>query len=171
MYSEAPVSDQSGYKYYLNYGKISGNFTWNVDHGIESDTYNPNDLGILFGNNNVSQSVNVSYNKYEQFWKVNNLYTSAGIYHSLLFRPLLYQNYGFYASGNTTFTKSFITTGFNLNVDPAKNDFYEPRTYPLGTYAVRVPGSVNLGALVSSDYRKKLAYDINAGIRVGVCRG
>jgi hypothetical protein len=164
--SENKVDDQNGYKYYLNYGKISGNFTWNVDHGIESDTYNPNDLGILFGNNNVSQSVNVNYNKYEQFWKVNNLYTSAGIYHSLLFKPLLYQNYGFYGSANTTFTKSFLTAGFNLNVDPAKNDFYEPRTYPLGTYSVRVPGSTNLGAFVSSDYRKKLAYDVNAGIRL-----
>jgi hypothetical protein len=164
--SEDKVDDQNGYKYYLNYGKISGNFTWNVDHGIESDTYNPNDLGILFGNNNVSQSVNVNYNKYEQFWKVNNLYTSAGIYHSLLFKPLLYQNYGFYGSANTTFTKSFLTAGFNLNVDPAKNDFYEPRTYPLGTYSVRVPGSTNLGAFVSSDYRKKLAYDVNAGIRL-----
>jgi hypothetical protein len=164
--SEDKVDDQNGYKYYLNYGKISGNFTWNVDHGIESDTYNPNDLGILFGNNNVSQSVNVNYNKYEQFWKVNNLYTSAGIYHSLLFKPLLYQNYGFYGSANTTFTKSFLTAGFNLNVDPAKNDFYEPRTYPLGTYSVRVPGSTNLGTFVSSDYRKKLAYDVNAGVRL-----
>ncbi|RYY20150.1 MAG: hypothetical protein EOO36_04095 [Cytophagaceae bacterium] len=163
--TQTPIDDRSGYKYYLNYGKISGNFTWNVDHGIESDTYNPNDLGILFGNNNVSQSVNVNYNKYEQFWKVNNLYTSAGIYHSLLFRPLLYQNYGFYASANTTFTKSFLTVGFNLNVDPAKNDFYEPRTYPLGSYWMRVPGSGNLGGFVSSDYRKKLAYDVNFGVR------
>ncbi|QKG52284.1 DUF5916 domain-containing protein [Hymenobacter sp. BRD67] len=163
--SEAPIDDQNGYKYYLNYGKISGNFTWYVDHGIESDTYNPNDLGILFGNNNVSQSVNASYNKYQPFWKVNNLYTSAGIYHSFLFKPLLYQNTGFYGSANTTFTKSFLTTGFNVNVDPLRRDFYEPRTAPLGGYYVWVPSSVNLGAFVSSDYRKKLAYDINAGIR------
>jgi len=163
--SETPIDDRSGYKYYLNYGKVSGNFTWSIDHGIESDTYNPNDLGILFGNNNVSQSVNMSYNKYDQFWKVNNLYTSAGIYHSLLFKPLMAQDYGFYGSANTTFTKSFLTVGANLNVDPSKNDFYEPRTAPLGEYLVRVPGSVNLGAFVSSDYRKKLAYDINIGVR------
>ncbi|MGI4863197.1 MAG: DUF5916 domain-containing protein [Janthinobacterium lividum] len=163
--SETPIDDQNGYKYYLNYGKVSGNWTWNVDHGIESDTYNPNDLGILFGNNNVSQSATVNYNKYDQFWKVNNLYTSVGIYHSLLFRPLMYQNYGFYSSASTTFTKSFLTAGFNLNFDPAKNDFYEPRTYPLGEYLVRVPGSVNLGGSVSSDYRKKLAYDVNFGMR------
>jgi hypothetical protein len=163
--SEKPIDDPSGYKYYLNYGKVSGNFTWSVDHGIESDTYNPNDLGILFGNNNVSQSVNVSYNKYEQFGKVNNLYTSAGVYHSLLFRPLLYQDFGAYAEANTTFTKSFLTLGGNANLDLAKHDYYEPRTAPLGEYFVRVPTSVNIGAFVSSDYRKKLAYDVNIGVR------
>jgi hypothetical protein len=163
--TEKPIDDASGYKYYLNYGKISGNWTWNVDHGIESDTYNPNDLGILFGNNNVSQSATVNYNKYDQFWKVNNFSSSLGVYQSLLFKPLLYQDFGIYGSANTTFTKSFLTVGFNLNIDRTKNDFYEPRTYPLGTYAVRVPGSVNLGGFVSSDYRKKLAYDINFGVR------
>jgi hypothetical protein len=165
MYSETPVSDPNGYKYYLGYGKISGNWTWNVDHGIESDTYNPNDLGILFGNNNVSQSATVNYNKYQPFWKVNNLSTTLGVYQSLLFRPLLYQDAGIYGSLNTTFTKSFLSTGFNMNLDLAKHDYYEPRTAPLGGYYVRVPASFNLGAYASSDYRKKLAYDINLGIR------
>lgn len=166
MFSEAPVSDRSGYKYYLNYGKISGNWLWNVDHGIESDTYNPNDLGILFGNNNVTQSATVNYNKYQPFWKVNNLYTSLGAYQSLLFRPLLYQDAGIYGSLNTTFTKNFLSTGFNLDVDLAKHDYYEPRTAPLGDYYVRVPTSYNLGYYASSDYRKKIAYDVNAGVRI-----
>ncbi len=165
MYSETPVSDQNGYKYYLNYGRISGNWTWNVDHGIESDAYNPNDLGILFGNNNVSQSATVNYNKYQPFWKVNNLYTTLSAYQSLLFRPLLYQDAGIYGSLNTTFTKSFLSTGFNVNLDLAKHDYYEPRTAPLGGYFVRVPTSFNLGYFASSDYRKKLAYDVNIGIR------
>lgn len=166
MFSEAPVSDRNGYKYYLNYGKISGNWTWNVDHGIESDTYNPNDLGILFGNNNVTQSATVSYNKYQQFWKVNNLYTSLGAYQSTLYKPLMYQDLGIYGNLNTTFTKSFLTAGFNVNADLLKHDFYEPRKSTLGEYYVVVPSSYNLGAFVSSDYRKKLAYDINAGIRL-----
>ena len=166
MYTEAPVSDPSGYKYYLNYGKISGNWTWNVDHGIESNTYNPNDLGILFGNNNVSQSATVNYNKYQPFGKVNNLHTTLGVYQSLLFRPLLYQDAGLYGSANTTFTKNFLTVGGNLNLDLAKHDYYEPRTAPLGGYYVRVPTSFNLGTFASSDYRKKLAYDVNAGMRI-----
>ena len=165
MFSETPVSDPSGYKYYLNYGKISGNWTWNVDHGIESNTYNPNDLGILFGNNNVSQSATVNYNKYQPFWKVNNLYTTLGAYQSLLFRPLLYQDAGLYGSLNTTFTKSFLSTGFDLNLNLPRHDYYEPRTAPLGDYYVRVPANFNLSAYVSSDYRKKLAYDVNVGVQ------
>jgi hypothetical protein len=164
--SDVPIADQNGYKYYVNAGKVSGNWLWNVDHGIESDTYNPNDLGILFGNNNVTQSATLNYNKYQPFWKVNNLYTSAGVYQSLLFRPLRYQDAGFYGSVNTTFTKHFLSAGFNANLDWAKHDFYEPRTYPLGAYYVRVPPSGNLGVYVSSDYRKKLAYDLNAGTRL-----
>ena len=166
LYSDAPIDDRSGYKYYLNYGKISGAWTWNVDHGIESNTYNPNDLGILFGNNNVSQSATVNYNKYQPFWKVNNLSTTLGVYQSLLFRPLLYQDAGLYGSANTTFAKSFLTVGFETNLELTKHDFYEPRTAPLGGYYVRVPTSFNLSPFVSSDYRKKLAYDVNVGVRL-----
>ncbi|MFD1468371.1 DUF5916 domain-containing protein [Hymenobacter caeli] len=163
--ADAPVDDPDGYQYYLNYGKISGNFTWYVDHGIQSAAYNPNDLGILFGNNNMSQSVNAAYNKYQPFWKVNNLYTSAGVNHSYLLRPLLYQSLDFYAQASTTFTKSFLNASLTLNVDPRQRDFYEPRTAPLGPYYVRLPGSTYLGGSVSSDGRKKLAYDLSAVAR------
>ena len=48
-------------------GKISGNFTWNLSHGIESDTYNPNDLGILFGNNNITQSLGLGLQQVQAF--------------------------------------------------------------------------------------------------------
>jgi hypothetical protein len=89
----------------------------------------------------------------------------VGVYQSLLFRPLLYQDAGFYGEANTTFTKSFLSAGFNVNLDGVKHDYYEPRTYPLGTYYVRVPPSANLGIYLSSDYRKKLAYDVNVGLR------
>ncbi|RYU79762.1 DUF5916 domain-containing protein [Hymenobacter persicinus] len=159
------IDDQNGYKYQVSVGKISGNFTWNVGQGIESDTYNPNDLGILFGNNNISQYANFNYNKYKPFWKVNNLYTWWSINHSLLYRPTRYQNMNFAGGANTTFTKSFLTTGFNFDVNPVNHDFYEPRTYPLGEYYVRVPANVNVGGFVSSDYRKKFALDLNGGVR------
>ncbi|MBC6696724.1 DUF5916 domain-containing protein [Hymenobacter puniceus] len=163
--SDRQIDDQNGYKYQVGFGKISGAFTWGINHGIESDHYNPNDLGILFGNNNISQGLYANYNKYKPFWKVNNLYNWFNINHSLLYRPTRYQDVSIAGGTQTTFTKSFITTGFDVRIDPARNDFYEPRTFPLGKYYVRVPSRAGFSAYVSTDYRKKLAWDLSGGTR------
>jgi hypothetical protein len=159
------VKDRDGYKYMVGVGKISGNFTWGYNHGIESDTYNPNDLGILFGNNNITNSLDVAYRKYQPFWKVNNFSVFANVSHTLLYKPTLYQALTFYLGSNTTFTKSFNQIGFDLNVDPVTQDFFEPRTFPLGEYYVRVPANARMVWFINSDSRKKFAYGLNAGIQ------
>ncbi|MCB2378112.1 carbohydrate binding family 9 domain-containing protein [Hymenobacter sp. BT635] len=166
FHEEDLISDRDGYKYQIGVSKISGSFTWGVNHGIESHSYNPNDLGILFGNNNISQGIYGNYNHYKPFWKVNNFYSYFGLDQSFLYKPTLYQKTNLYGGANTTFTKSFLTVGFNFDVNPINRDYFEPRQSPLGDYYVRVPANGNLGAFLSSDYRKKLAWDLNGGIRV-----
>ena len=162
---ETEINDQNGYKYYLNFGKISGNFTWSVDHGIESHTYNPNDLGLLFANNSISQSVNASYNIYKPFWKVNRLNTYSGLSYSLLEQPLRYQDAGFYAGANTIFTKSFLFVRFNVDASPLTRDYFDPRRGPIGKYYVRKPANFGFNGNFSSDYRKKFAFDVGYGGR------
>ncbi|WP_052732606.1 DUF5916 domain-containing protein [Hymenobacter terrenus] len=164
--SDSEIDDRDGYKYYLNYGKISGNFTWNVEHGIESHSYNPNDLGLLFRNNNIAQSINTSYNIYKPFWKVNRLNTYGYITYTLLERPRRYQDVGLYAGANTTFTKNFLTVGFDFDAAPLTRDYFDPRRTPIGKYHVRKPSNLALSGFVSSDYRKKFAYDIEGGVRL-----
>ncbi|GAA4381175.1 DUF5916 domain-containing protein [Hymenobacter koreensis] len=164
--SEQEINDQDGYKYTIGVGKTSGKFTWGLNHRIESDTYNPNDLGILFGNNNISQSMYAAYRIYKPFWKVNNLNMFGELNHSLLYKPTRYQNMGYYLGANTTFTKSFLQMGFDFNVDPRNHDFYEPRQYPLGEYYVRVPGSTSLVYFINMDPRKKFQLNWNVGARV-----
>ncbi len=159
------IDDRNGYKYYLNFSKISGNFTWNVDHGIESHSYNPNDLGLLFGNNSIEQSVNASYNIYKPFWKVNKLITYAFFDYTMLEQPRRYRSMEVAAGGNTTFTKSFLTTGINFDAEPFSRDYFEPRRAPLGKYYVRRPAGFGANGFFSSDYRKKFAYDINYSAR------
>jgi len=168
---EDDVADQDGYKYYLAFNKISGKFTWGVDHGIESHSYNPNDLGLLFANNNISQSLYANYNIYKPFWKVNKLNTYASVSYSLLEQPRIYQDLGFYTGGNTTFTKHFLTVGFDYSLNPTTRDYFDPRRAPLGKYYVRKPANTSLSAFVSSDYRKKFAYDLNGGVRVFAADG
>ena len=163
--SDADIDDPNGYKYYLRYGKISGNFTWSVDHGIESHTYNPNDLGLLFANNSISQSVDASYRIYKPFWKLNRLNTYASASYSLLEQPRRYADAGLYLGGNTTITKNFLTLGLNLDASPATRDYFDPRRAPIGTYYVRKPATVGLNGFFSTDYRKKFAWDLNYGAR------
>jgi len=163
--TDQEIDDRDGYKYQVALSKIGGSFTWALTHGIESNTYNPNDLGILFGNNNIQQSVDAGYSIYKPFWKVNNLFTYGGISHSLLYRPTRYQGLGFYSGANTTFTKSFLQVGFNLNGGAAEHDFFEPRVNPLGQYYVRVPASLNISGFFNTDSRKKWALSANAGTR------
>ena len=163
--AEEQVDDRDGFRYQLGFGKTSGALTWGVNHRIESDHYNPNDLGILFGNNNITQWAYVNYARFKPFWKVNNLYLFGNVSYSLLYRPTRYQNVGYYLGGNTTFTRSFLQVGFDLNVDPRNQDYYEPRQQPLGPYFVRVPGSSRLVVFVNMDPRKKFQLNWNAGLR------
>ncbi|UOQ99155.1 carbohydrate binding family 9 domain-containing protein [Hymenobacter sp. 5317J-9] len=165
------VADRDGYKYYVGFNKISGNFTWGADHGIESHSYNPNDLGLLFGNNNISQSLYANYRIYKPFWKVNRLSTYASLSYSLLEQPALYQDLGFYAGGNTTFTKKFLSVGVDFSAIPTTRDYYDPRRAPLGRYYVRKPANTGLSGFISSDYRKKFAYDISGGVRLFAADG
>ena len=159
------IDDRDGYKYHLSVGKISGSFTWKVDHGIESHTYNPNDLGLLFANNSISQSANVGYSIYKPFWKLNRLNTYLGASHSLLERPRLFQDADIFGGGNTTVSKNFLTLGFNFDASPLTRDYFDPRREPLGTYFVRKPANLGLNGFFSSDYRKKFAWDLSYGAR------
>lgn len=168
---ETEVTDREGYKYYLNLSKISGNFTWTLDHGIESHSYNPNDLGLLFANNSIEQSINASYNIYKPFWKVNRLTTYFSLSHSLLEQPRRYQDLGVYAGGRTTFTKRFLTTELNLDASPRTRDYFDPRRAPIGRYYVHKPANFGLDGFVSTDYRKKFAYDVTYTLRLFAADG
>jgi len=163
--SATEIDDRDGYKYTVSLNKISGNFNWSVDHGIESHTYNPNDLGLLFANNSIRQSVNVSYRKFKPFWKVNRLNTYAGASYSLLEAPRRYQEAGMYAGANTIFTKNFLSVRLNFDADPTTRDYFDPRRAPIGTYYVRRPGSFGLNGNLSSDNRKKFALDVGYSAR------
>lgn len=145
-----------GYMYALGFGKISGNFQYDVSHEVQSDSYNPNDMGILFTNNSMEQEVNLRYNVYEPFWKFQNLSTRIGAEYSRRYRPNTFQNFGMYARVNGTF-KNFTSAGLSFKLEPvATFDYFEPRTE--GRYYT-FPVNYSVNSWVSSDYRKKLAVD------------
>jgi hypothetical protein len=163
--SQRFLSDSTdlGYMYEIGFGKISGNFQYSLSHAVKSDQYNPNDLGILFVNNTMDEEVNLSYNKYEPFWKMLNLYTNVGAVYSRRFDPNVFQNFVLYSNVNGTF-KNFYSAGLSVNLEPVKTyDFFEPRA--AGRYYT-FPVNYSANGWFSTDYRKRLALDLGLFYRL-----
>lgn len=157
-----PGETERGYMYRLGMSKVSGNFQFGASHVLRSDKYNPNDLGILFRNNSSEQEVYFSYNIYDPFWKLLNLYTTIGAVHERRLRPDDFQNFVIFGNVNGTF-KNFFSAGLNMNLEPVRtNDFFEPH---LQGRFYDYPVNYNISGWVSSDYRKRLALDASAGYR------
>ena len=156
-------SSNIGSEYWGGINKTSGNLSFGLGVEVKNNTYDRNDLGILYYNNYSLGNAEVSYNIYKPFWKVNNLYINIGISYSRLYSPNAFWTFDINDSANTTFTKQFLAAGFNFSIMPVVTyDYFEPRV--AGRYYA-YPDNVDCGGYISSDYRKKFAIDISAGGR------
>jgi hypothetical protein len=151
-----------GHSYQLRAGKISGNWQYDLTHRVESGNYDINDLGILFQNNNITESATLRYSIFEPFWKLLNFNAYLGANYSRRYDPNTFQDFGL--NGELwTMTKKFLAFGIFFNTQPVvTHDFYEPRE--LGQW-YDFPANNNIGGFVSTDYRKKLAVDLNFNYR------
>jgi hypothetical protein len=151
-----------GHNYEVELGKVSGNFTYNFSHAVESDTYNPNDLSLLRTNNSVEERVNLSYRFFQPFWKLLNLNTRVGARYSRRYKPDQFQNFEAYGRVNGTFS-NFWAAGMDFNLEPVvTNDFFEPR---VNGWVYAFPANNSVNAWLSTDYRQKLALDVRTGYR------
>ncbi|MBD1398922.1 carbohydrate binding family 9 domain-containing protein [Pontibacter sp. JH31] len=151
-----------GHMYSIGAGKVSGNFQYRYTHSVKSDTYDPNDLGINFIRNSVDEDVNFRYNIFQPFWKLLNMNTQLGAQYSRRYKPDDFQNFVIYGRVSGTF-KNFMSAGTFFNLEPVKTyDFFEPRVE--GRYYA-FPTNRSIGGWLSTDYRKKLALDIELNYR------
>ena len=141
--------------------RTKGNFRWFFGHFLANNTYDSNDLGILFMNNFNNIFSEISYQIFEPTKTFNEYRVGLWFNHRRLFKPGV-------ATRTAVGTNSFFVTpkrfafggGFNFNSDT--HDYFEPRVDGrYVTYSSNVGGNV----WVSSDYRKKFAYDFTVGTR------
>ncbi len=159
-YSHA--APEFGYHYALSFGKISGNFKFSYNQLLETDKYDPNDMGFNTINNKFNNTLSFQYNLYNPFWKVLNWYNSLEINYNTLYNGLKYTS--LYIDGSTTTTTNkHLTLGANLETQPVEgHDYYEPR---VDGWMYKSPAYVFQNVWVSSDYRKKFALDGSLGIQ------
>ena len=153
-------SPEFGYHYALSYGKISGNFKFSLQQLLETDKYDPNDMGFNTINNRFNNSLSLQYNIYDPFWKVLNWYNYLRIGYNSIYDGMKYTALAINASSNTT-TKKYLSMGANLESQPiVAHDYYEARV-PGWMYKVPAYGYQNIW--ISTDYRKKFAIDMSLG--------
>jgi len=149
-------SPEFGYHYSLIYGKISGNFKFSYQQLLETDKYDPNDMGFNMMNNRLNHTATFEYNLYDPFWKVLNMFNNVKIFYDFLYDGLKFSALKFSAESNTT-TLKYLTLGIYSEVQPIPgHDFYEPRVYG---WMFKTPAYGKSSAWFSSDYRKKFALD------------
>ena len=143
----------NGYKTILSYGKISGKINYNITNNIESERYDPNDMGILFAPNEFSTTASISYNQNTPTKHFNFYSYSLNFSQQNLYKPFAYND--FKINGRMLFLfKNWWDISFNFDASPFwSNDYFE----------LRIPGRklkkapfVYVGLNGSSDSRKKL---------------
>lgn len=156
-FSQRFLSEETstGHKAAFGINKISGNWTWTLRYNEESDTYNPNDLGLLFANNERGYYGRLSYNHRKPFF--NGLFLNGGagydLGHSRLYKPdknvSTETEAWVYAQ-----TKHFWNVNFWAETSIGDNfDFFEPR---VAGRVLRNPGFRNFGGWIGTDNRKRI---------------
>lgn len=153
---------ETGHRWGLELDKISGQWNYGVEYSQISDTYDPNDLGFLFRNNEQSYSTYVSYNIYEPFWKLNRLWSSFSVWYFRLYKPDTFTDLGMnFDIGGAT--RKFHAGGLWTTWEPINTfDYFEPRE--AGRY-YEYPKNYTVGGWMSTDYRKRFAFDLRGNYR------
>lgn len=149
-----------GYANFIAFRKVSGKLQFDVSNNIESDTYNPNDLGILRAPNEVTYRANVSWNQFTPTKNFISYSYSLSYQNQYLFKPYKWQESTIQARG-FWFFKNFWDMQIHFQTAPFwYNDFFELRT----------PGKVlkrtsyyYVGLSGSTDSRKRLFVRWNMG--------
>ena len=141
--------------------KISGKFQYFIENNIESNTYDPNDMGFLYNNNELSYFGGISYKIDKPTSRLIEFKSYINASLEYLYSPYLFSKWEIEGRQISTF-KNYLTWGVSTEIIPVEeNDFFEART-TLDDVFKRSP-FYELRTFFSSDYRKKIALDVSFG--------
>lgn len=152
-------SNEFGHSYALSLAKTGGNLRTSITNYVESDTFDPNDLGYLSANNEWRMSSNIGYNIYEPFWNFLDLYTDLDIRYARLYKPFVFTRFDIEARVSGTLS-NFVNFSLNFETAPTERfDYFEPRVD--GRYVIK-PSYNQLGFYLRSDNRNRFVIGSSA---------
>jgi len=155
----------SGFKSVVSLGKVSGKVQFNLQSNVESDRYDPNDLGFLGAPNKVNNQFRISYNQLTPTNKFNSYNFSLTVKHEMLYKPFVFTNIQ-YNAGSFWFFKNFWDLSLSATYQPLwQKNYFELRTP--GRFLRQVPWAfMRLNG--STDSRKRLFARLTLGMAESV---
>ncbi len=152
---------KTGFRSELDVMRIKGNFRYRVGHDFANKTFDINDLGVNFTNNYNNFTAGISYEIFEPTEIFNRYRFSLTTRHRRLYKPSV-QTRNDYSFDTFFTTVNRFAFGINGSYNTEDKDYFEPRV--AGKFVI-FPANFGGRAFVSSDFRKKFAYDIGVGGR------
>ncbi len=151
-----------GYAVEGGIGKISGNFTVELNYEEVSETYDRSDLGFQTTTNFREIILEAQYQTFEPKGMFNRTSNEIGIRTMRIASTNAYSKLGI-NTNHWGSTRQFFAMGFWTWTEPFKlHDYFETRDF---TQFYLHPENANIGGWFSSDYRKKFALDGRANYR------
>lgn len=150
-------NDDEGHTYNVAVSKMAGNLTFSLGHFLESEAYDPNDLGFLQAPNELGSFFNLNYRIFEPRGRWNRLNYSFNAFLNQVETPRMFNNIFLSASCRAT-TRAFNTWNIELNSQPTDgNNIFASRIDGL---VWKEPAWYSVNGWFSSDYRKRFALDL-----------
>jgi hypothetical protein len=149
------VGNKNGFTSGIGFGKVSGAIQYRASLNIESDKYDPNDLGFLYNNNSFEYGGNISYivNQPTRHFLIHNF--KLAFTNTYLYKPFEWSGLQVNASAFFLF-KNFWDATISFSSSPAWNKDYFVHSNVYTGYFLRRTPYYYLGINGSSDSRKKL---------------
>ena len=150
---------ETGFFTSLSLEKNSGKLRYGLSQLIYSDKYNPNDLGFLMRNNEMTTQTYINYNVIEPFGIFREMHTTLWWEHLRGYKGnMLYGNdvgFNYYTQFRNNFGGQL-----NFRLSGNKYDYYEPRV--AGRYYAE-PRKLGINFYAYSDRRKPVSLSIDGG--------
>ncbi len=161
----------TGYSHSVYFGKVSGQFNFNVWQDLVDAKYDKQDMGYYTNNNTMDQGAWLGYSWIKPTKWYNQFRLNTNFFYSRLVKAIdeqkrpemMYQNASFNINVNGQL-KNLWWVGANLNGGPKRHDFYEPRVY--GKVFTDKP-RIYLNIWWESNYAKKLSWGGNLALGKG----
>ena len=123
----AGESNEFGHSYEITGGKTGGRFRASYSLSALSDTYDPNDMGYLWRNNEFNNSIEISYNTFQPFWNIYTTRNSISFNYNQRYRPRLFTGSSISLNSMTLFSNYWSLMIRSEYKPGGEDDYYEPR--------------------------------------------